>query len=78
MSANPSVFYKDGSVLVDELVPYGTLINIVNICKKQEKQFPKSLVAYYSLELIQIIQQIHKCQIIHADLKPDNVLILNL
>jgi checkpoint serine/threonine-protein kinase len=78
MSANPSVFFKDGSVLVDELVPYGTLINIVNICKKQEKQFPKSLVAYYSLELIQIMQQIHKCQIIHADLKPDNVLILNL
>ncbi|CAG2109824.1 unnamed protein product [Medioppia subpectinata] len=77
MSSNPSVMFKDGCVLVDEFAPNGTLIDVVNACKQQDKQFPKSLIAYFALELILIVQQIHKNLIIHADIKPDNLLVLN-
>jgi serine/threonine protein kinase len=78
MSANPSVMFKDGCVLVDEFATNGTLIDVVNNVKKADKTFPKALTVYFTLELLQIVQQIHKQLIIHADLKPDNVLVLNL
>lgn len=78
MSVNPAVIYNNGSILVDELSTNGTLIDIINSLKAQNKPFPKSIAAYFSLELLLIMQQIHKCHIIHADVKPDNVLVLNL
>ena len=80
MAANPTVKFKDGCVLVDEFAPDGTLIDVINVVKKQSKayQFPNSLTAYFALELIQIVRQIHKQLIIHADLKPDNILVINL
>lgn len=77
MLGNPAGLYRDASVLVDEFCQNGTLMRIVNLYKKSRKFFPKSMTAYFALELLQIIKVIHSCQIIHADLKPDNVLILN-
>ena len=74
---NPAVLYQDASVLVDEYCPNGTLMKIVNVYKKAKKSFPKSMTAYFALELMLVIRQIHECDIIHADVKPDNVLILN-
>ena len=79
MTANPTFMFKDGTaVLVDEYVENGTIIGVVNACRAINKSFPRHLVAYYALELILIAIQIHKCAIIHGDLKPDNVLVINL
>ena len=42
MSANPSVMFENGCVLVDEFVPNGTLIDVANACKKTGQTLPKS------------------------------------
>ena len=77
MMASPAAIYRDASVLVDELCQNGTLMKVVNLYKKNKKSFPKSMTAFFALELLLILKQIHACQIIHADVKPDNVLVLN-
>lgn len=77
MSASPAVEYIDGSILVDEFCPNGTLTKIVNHYRRAKKCFPKAMAAYFTLELLLIIKQVHMCQIIHGDMKPDNVLVLS-
>ncbi len=74
MSVNPTVMFKDGCILVDEFAPNGTLLDVVKNCKP----IPNTIVAYFTLELLQIMVQIHKQHIIHADVKPDNILVLKL
>ncbi len=45
---------------------------------KKEEQFPYWFVLYLTLEMLNILDYLHKCQIIHADIKPDNFLINKL
>ena len=78
MESNPAVAYKDGVILVDELCQNGSMINVINVLKKRNQQFPKSVGAYFALELLLIMREIHSHEIIHGDMKPDNVLVLNL
>jgi len=35
------------------------------------------LIIYYTLEMLKIIESLHKVGIIHGDIKPDNFLIKN-
>ncbi|KAH9363333.1 hypothetical protein HPB48_006439 [Haemaphysalis longicornis] len=39
---------------------------------------PECLVLYLALELITAVDQVHTCGVIHADIKPDNVLVQDL
>ncbi|KAL3189137.1 hypothetical protein MRX96_003272 [Rhipicephalus microplus] len=59
--------------------PHGTLLDLVTQFKKHCcSSVPECLVLYFTLEFITILQQVHLCGIIHADIKPDNVLIKDL
>lgn len=75
MIANPTVMYCDGSILVDEYFRYVTLQHLIEACSSLNKPFPKSMAAYITIELIQVIRQIHACDIIHLDINPENILI---
>lgn len=69
-------FYKNGSVLVMPHYEYGTLLDVVNAFKQHgEGGIPESLALYFTLELIVVLAKMHKAQIIHGDVKPDNVLV---
>lgn len=70
-------FYDNGSVLVNECLAHGTLLDLVNYYKKQTVSMPESLVFYMSLELLAVTEQLHRRQIIHADIKADNVMFSN-
>ena len=45
---------------------------------KINEVFPYWFVLYLTLEMLMIIQYLHKCGIIHTDIKPDNLLINQL
>ncbi|XP_054719392.1 uncharacterized protein LOC129228705 [Uloborus diversus] len=70
-----AVKYNDGIVLFQEYCPSGTLLDVVN--KHQPEHFPERIAMYFTLELLHIVHEIHKCNIIHGDIKPDNILITN-
>ncbi|XP_077192054.1 mitotic checkpoint serine/threonine-protein kinase BUB1 [Paroedura picta] len=66
-------FFPNGSILVGELYSYGTLLNTVNIYKKlPEKVMPQALVIYFAIKILHMVEELHKCRIIHGDVKPDN------
>lgn len=67
--------YNDGSVLVSNYYTFGTLLNIINVYKEKNLPIHESLMIYYAIELLDMIQTLHRCNIIHLDIKPDNILV---
>lgn len=66
--------YADGMVLLSDFSDLGTLLDVVNFYKKQNSAIPEVIVMYFTLEILHIVSQLHKCNIIHGDIKPDNFL----
>lgn len=77
MIANPAVVYVDGSILVDEYFRYVTLEHFLEACIELNKPFPKSVAAYVTAELLQIVRQIHTCGIAHLNINPKNIMIIS-
>ncbi|KAI3364637.1 hypothetical protein L3Q82_011420 [Scortum barcoo] len=68
--------FHNGSVLLGELHNYGTLLNAVNIYKTlSDKVMPQPLVMYFTICILHMVEQLHSVHIVHADLKPDNLLL---
>ncbi|CAN8009701.1 unnamed protein product, partial [Ixodes pacificus] len=74
--------YRNGAILVMPFGQYGTLLDLVRRYQEQQPQggrgIPESMALYFALELLLIVSAVHKCGIIHGDLKPDNVLVFDL
>ncbi|XP_042639452.1 mitotic checkpoint serine/threonine-protein kinase BUB1 [Orycteropus afer afer] len=71
-------FFQNGSVLVGDLYSYGTLLNAVNLYKNTpEKVMPQALVISFAIRMLYMIEQVHNCEIIHGDIKPDNFILGN-
>ncbi|KAG8509670.1 Mitotic checkpoint serine/threonine-protein kinase BUB1 [Galemys pyrenaicus] len=70
--------FQNGSILVGELYSYGTLLNAINLYKNTpEKVMPQALVLSFAVRMLYMIEQVHNCQIIHGDIKPDNFILGN-
>ncbi|KAI5935108.1 Mitotic checkpoint serine/threonine-protein kinase BUB1 [Manis javanica] len=71
-------FFQNGSVLVGDLYSYRTLLNAINLYKNTpEKVMPQPLVLLFAVRMLYMIEQVHGCEIIHGDIKPDNFILGN-
>ena len=69
----------NGSILVSEYSKYGTLLNVANQVKQATgKLLPECLTIFFTIEMLQIVEHLHKCKIIHGDIKPDNFLLMHV
>jgi checkpoint serine/threonine-protein kinase len=51
---------------------------LINYHLKTDENFPYWFALYLTLEMLNIVDYLHRCQIIHADIKPDNLMINKL
>ncbi|XP_024893352.1 mitotic checkpoint serine/threonine-protein kinase BUB1-like isoform X1 [Temnothorax curvispinosus] len=71
---------NNGSVLVSEYSKYETLSSVTEQIKIVcgGKPLMETLSIFFTIEMLQIVEYLHKCQIIHGDIKPDNFLLMRL
>uniref|UniRef100_A0A182F9E2 Protein kinase domain-containing protein n=1 Tax=Anopheles albimanus TaxID=7167 RepID=A0A182F9E2_ANOAL len=74
-----AVIAPNASVLVSEFSQYGSLLDINNkIRTATTKVMHESLVMHFSSQILSIVEYLHGCNIIHADIKPDNFLLMKI
>ncbi|KFB48501.1 Bub1 [Anopheles sinensis] len=74
-----AVIAPNASVLVSEFSQYGSLLDINNkIRTATTKVMHESLVMHFSCQILSIVEYLHACNIIHADIKPDNFLLMKI
>lgn len=79
MSISAAVIAPNASVLISEFSQYGSLLDINNrIRQATTKVMHESLVMHFSSQILNIVSHLHSCNIIHADIKPDNFLLMTL
>ena len=65
------------SVLVSPFSPYGSIIAVCNKIKKHtNRNVDEYVVMLLTCELLEIIDHLHALEIIHADIKADNFLVI--
>ncbi|CAL4097009.1 unnamed protein product, partial [Meganyctiphanes norvegica] len=76
MRINRGYFYSNGSILVNDYHKYGTLLNVINKYKVSGVPLPEELAIFIMVEVLTVLEAVHQTKIIHADIKPDNFLVL--
>ncbi|XP_063234366.1 mitotic checkpoint serine/threonine-protein kinase BUB1 beta-like isoform X2 [Bacillus rossius redtenbacheri] len=68
--------FSNGSVLVLELLPYGNVLSVCNKVREKTGRCLNHLIAtFWTRELLSIVRHLMKCNIIHGDMKPDNLML---
>lgn len=79
MDISTAIIAPNASIIATEFSPYGTLLDINNKMRQATtKVMHESLVMHFSAQICRIVQELHKNQIIHADIKPDNFLLMRI
>ncbi|KZC12882.1 Mitotic checkpoint serine/threonine-protein kinase BUB1 [Dufourea novaeangliae] len=79
MDVSMAYVANNSSVLVSEYSKFGTLLAVTNQIKiATGKPLVEHLAIFFTIEMLQIVEYLHKCQIIHGDIKPDNFLLMRL
>ncbi|KAL5277528.1 BUB1 family protein [Megaselia abdita] len=78
MSAENVLIGTNSSVIVSKYSPYGDLIKICNkYFKYTSKHLDEYLVMHLTSQLLTVVDTLHAAEIIHADLKADNVMLID-
>ncbi|KAL7035447.1 hypothetical protein ACKWTF_008376 [Chironomus riparius] len=79
MTITAAVIAPNASVLISEFSQYGSLLDINNrVRQATTKVMHESLVMHFTSQIFNIVAHLHDCKIIHADIKPDNFLLMTL
>ena len=70
--------YNNGILCSMNYYKNGTLLDLINYHVKNNINIPYWFVLYLIIELLYIINSLHKSKIIHGDIKPDNLMVNTL
>ncbi|EDW58751.2 uncharacterized protein BubR1 [Drosophila virilis] len=77
MNIDYALVGNNSSVYISELSDYGSLITVCNKYKKHtSKNMDEHVVMHLCCQLLDIVDHLHALEIIHADIKADNFLLM--
>lgn len=79
MDISTAIIAPNASLIATEFSPFGSLLDINNkIRQNTTKVMHESLVMHFSAQICNIVDHLHRQRIIHADIKPDNFLLMRV
>jgi checkpoint serine/threonine-protein kinase len=69
--------HPERSLLLTEQGDTETLQDVINAYLKKGKNMDEHVVAFYTIEMLRMLEHLHAVGIIHGDMKPDNLLLRN-
>ncbi|CAD5232915.1 unnamed protein product [Bursaphelenchus xylophilus] len=75
MQIRDAFIFKDASAIVYDYGQYGTALDLANTYKTNKREIYGGALTLIALQLAEVLKYIHKAEIIHADIKPDNLLL---
>lgn len=77
MSIRDAYIFSNASAIVYDFYPMKTLLDLANSYKQDNNSaMDGMLVAFVGIQIAEILNYVHQAQIIHADIKPDNFVIV--
>ncbi|VVC45745.1 Protein kinase domain,Mad3/Bub1 homology region 1,Serine/threonine-protein kinase, active [Cinara cedri] len=71
--------FKNGSIISMDYANYSTLLSVILAYKKKWNQsIPVTISSLFVSQVLSAVKYLHQCQIIHGDIKPDNVIVKSL
>jgi len=72
----PSCYsFSTGTILVSQQQRLGTLLDLVNLMRDVDRKLVEPLALCLVADLLGLVELLHSVDIVHADIKPDNLLI---
>ncbi|XP_041449804.1 putative mediator of RNA polymerase II transcription subunit 26 isoform X1 [Drosophila obscura] len=79
MDISTAIIAPNASLIATEFSPFGSLLDINNkIRQATTKVMHESLVMHFSAQICNIVDHLHRQHIVHADIKPDNFLLMRV
>lgn len=77
MGVDYALIGNNASILISQFSTYGSLIAVCNKIKRAtSKNVDEYVVMLLTCQLLEIIDHLHATGIIHADIKTDNILLM--
>lgn len=77
MAIDFALIGNNASVLVYEYSKYGSLLEVCNKYKRAtNRNLDETIVMSLTTQMLSIVDHLHAANIIHADIKPDNFLLM--
>lgn len=79
MAIDSALIGNNSTVYVSKLSKYGTLLDVCNVVKKKtgKNGLEECIVMVLAKQMLSMVRHLHDIKIIHADIKPDNLLLMD-
>uniref|UniRef100_A0A182YAZ4 Protein kinase domain-containing protein n=1 Tax=Anopheles stephensi TaxID=30069 RepID=A0A182YAZ4_ANOST len=72
-----AIIGNNASILISPYSRYGNILDVCNLVNgKTGRNVDEFIAMILSAQILSIVDHLHSCQIIHADIKPDNFLLM--